>query len=53
MKLFGTVLSNTVVNTGEPNWLDIGNVVAPTPAGLPAGSFTSSLRQTRLGPVRE
>ena len=51
MKLFGTIVSNTFLNTGEPNWLDIGNVVTPTPAGLPAGSFSSTLRQTRLGAI--
>lgn len=49
MRIFGTIASNTFANTGEPNWLDIGNVVAVPPAGLPAGSFTSSLRQTRIG----
>ena len=51
MKLFGTIVSNTFLNTGEPNWLDIGNVVMPRPAGLPTGSFTSSLRQTRFGGI--
>ena len=49
MKLFGSIVSNTFLNTGEPNWLDLGNVVVPTPAGLPAGSFSSSLRQSRVG----
>ena len=44
IKLFGTVVSNTFLNTGEPNWLDLGNVVSPTPADLPAGSFSFTLR---------
>src|SRR5689334_24734680 len=25
VKIFGTVFSNTFLNTGEPNWLDIPN----------------------------
>src|SRR5262245_32946679 len=29
MKIFGTVLSNTFLNTGEPNWLDIPNIAFP------------------------
>ena len=51
MRLFGTVVSNTYMNTGEPNWLDVGNVVTPVPAGLPTGSFNSSLRQSRIGAI--
>ena len=53
MRLFGTIVSNTFLNSGEPNWLDLGgNVVKPGPAaGLPAGSFTSTLRQSRLGAI--
>ena len=49
MKIFGTIASNTFMNTGEPNWMDLGNVVAAVPAGLPPGSFSSSLRQSRIG----
>jgi len=49
LRLFGTVASNTFLNTGEPNWLDIPNIaLAPRP-GLRPGSFSSSLRQTRVG----
>ena len=53
MRLFGTIVSNTFLNSGEPNWLDLGgNVVKPgPPPGLPAGSFTSTLRQSRLGAI--
>jgi len=49
MRVFGTIVSNTFANTGEPNWLDIGNVVTVPPAGLPTGSFSSTLRQSRIG----
>ena len=51
MRVFGTIASNTFLNTGEPNWLDLGNVIAPVPAGLPSGSFSSSLRQSRIGAI--
>ena len=51
MRLSGTVASNTYLNTGEPNWLDLGNVIMPKPAGLPAGSFNSSLRQSQVGVI--
>lgn len=49
VKLFGTVLFSTHYNTGEANWLDLPNVVAPPVAGQPGGSFSASLRQTRIG----
>jgi len=53
LKLFGTVVANTFVNTGEPNWLDIPNIAnAKNPAFHP-GSFSSTLRQTRIGAVFE
>src|SRR5262245_39277434 len=53
MKIFGTVLSNTFLNTGEPNWLDIPNVANPYTPGIRAGSFSSTLRQTRIGAIFE
>jgi hypothetical protein len=53
LKLFGTVASNTFFNTGEPNWLDIPNIANPRLPILPPGSFSSSLRQTRVGAVFE
>src|SRR3954469_1794450 len=28
MKIFGSVISNTFWNSGEPNWLDIPNIAA-------------------------
>ena len=45
--LFGTILSNTAMNTGEANWLENPNIVA-VPNG-PTGSFVSTLKQTQLG----
>ena len=38
VRVFGTIVSNTFVNAGEPNWLDLGNVVLPRPAGMRSGS---------------
>ncbi len=53
VKIFGTIVSNTFINTGEVNWLENPNVVVPTLASLPAGSFSSTLRQSRIGAVVE
>lgn len=53
MKVFGNIVSNTFWNTGEPNWLDIPNIAAPYIAGVRAGSFSSSLRQSRVGAILE
>jgi hypothetical protein len=49
MKVFGTIVSNTFWNSGEPNWLDIPNIAGPNTPGTRSGSFSSSLRQTRIG----
>ena len=49
MKVFGTIVSNTFWNSGEPNWLDIPNIAGPNIPGTRSGSFSSSLRQTRVG----
>jgi hypothetical protein len=46
--LFGTIQSNVAANTGEANWLDNPNLV-PAPPPFDTGSFTASMRQTRLG----
>ncbi len=43
--LTGTILSNTVFNSGDANWLESPNLVG-TAAG---GSMTSTMRQSRLG----
>jgi hypothetical protein len=53
MKVFGSIVSNTFWNTGEPNWLDIPNIAAPYIAGVPSGSVSSSLRQSRIGAILE
>jgi hypothetical protein len=50
LRLFGTIVSNTFFNTREANWLDIPNIATPEASGgATAGSFSSSLRQTRIG----
>ena len=43
--LSGTIVSNTVVNSGDANWLESPNIVG-TASG---GSMTSTMRQSRLG----
>jgi hypothetical protein len=43
--LTGTIVSNTVYNTGDANWLESPNLVG-TASG---GSMTSTMRQSRLG----
>jgi hypothetical protein len=53
VKIFGTVFSNTFLNTGEPNWLDIPNIALPPLPALKPGSFSSSLRQSRVGAIFE
>jgi hypothetical protein len=49
VKIFGTVHANVFANSGTPNWLDIPNLVNPAPADGHAGTFSATLRQTRLG----
>lgn len=50
VKLFGMLVSNTFFNSGEAAWLENPILVPPAPTnGLPSGSFTSTLRQSRLG----
>lgn len=53
VKLFGTIVSSTFFNTGEANWLDIPNLVNAQPSKLPRGSFSSNLRQSRIGAIVE
>ncbi len=43
--LSGTIVSNTVMNSGDANWLESPNLVG-TASG---GSMTSTMRQSRLG----
>ena len=47
VKLTGSVVANTFFNSGEANWLENPNFVnAP---GATTGSFSSTLRQSRIG----
>ena len=49
VKVFGTVHMNAFANSGEANWLDNPNLVSPDPADGHTGTFSASLRQTRVG----
>jgi hypothetical protein len=49
LKVFGTIHTHMFANSGEPNWLDSPNIVQPAPPGGHTGSFSASLRQTRIG----
>jgi hypothetical protein len=49
VKIFGTMHANVFANSGTPNWLDIPNLVNPTPSDGHTGTFSATLRQTRLG----
>jgi len=49
VRLFGTLHASAFFNSGEANWLDNPNIVAPRPQNEPTGSFSMGLRQTRLG----
>ena len=49
IKVFGTILTNVFANSAAPNWLDAPNIVNVPPADGHQGSFSASLRQTRVG----
>jgi hypothetical protein len=49
IKVFGTVHMNAFANSGEANWLDNPNLVSPPPADGRTGTFSATLRQTRVG----
>ncbi|MBI2822328.1 MAG: hypothetical protein HYX74_08895 [Acidobacteria bacterium] len=49
LKIFGMIVSNTFYNTGEPAWIDSPDFVLPPRQGFAPGSFSSTLRQSRLG----
>jgi len=49
VKLFGTIVSQTAWNSGEPNWLDLPNIAGPRRTGEPSGTFISTMRQSRVG----
>jgi hypothetical protein len=49
VKVFGTIHTNAFANSAAANWLDAPNLVnAPPPDGH-NGSFSATLRQTRIG----
>lgn len=52
VKIFGAIVSNTFFNAGqggEADWIDHPTIVVAPTTGMPRGSFSSSMRQTRLG----
>jgi hypothetical protein len=49
LRVFGTIHTHLFANSGEPNWMDVPNIVQPPPPGGHTGSFSATLRQTRLG----
>ncbi len=50
VKLSGTVLANTVVNSAEVNWLENPNLAtAPPPGSTVGGSMSATVRQSRIG----
>ncbi|MBI4456939.1 MAG: hypothetical protein HY644_13735 [Acidobacteria bacterium] len=51
VKIFGTLVSNTFFNTGEASWIDNPDIVLPRKSSLPPGSFSSTLRQSRIGAI--
>ena len=50
VRISGTILTNTFVNSGEANWLENPNLVGEpsTPAGA-RGSMSATARQSRIG----
>ena len=51
VRLFGAILSNTFYNSGNANWLSAPNVVPAGSGQGSTGSFSSTLRQTRVGAI--
>ncbi len=49
VKLFGTIHTNAFANSAAANWLDSPNLVNAPPADGHNGSFSATLRQTRIG----
>ena len=49
IKVFGTIHTNAFANSATPNWMDSPNLVNLAPADGHAGSFSATLRQTRIG----
>lgn len=53
VRLFGTIHSHVFANSGNANWLDNPNLLNAAPADGHSGSFSTALRQTRLGLVAD
>jgi hypothetical protein len=51
VKIFATIVSNTFYNIGEASWIDDPDIVRASRPPLPSGSFSSSLRQSRVGAI--
>ena len=49
VKIFGTIHSSTFLNRGAANWLENPNVVAAGTGNEEERSFSSTLRQSRIG----
>lgn len=49
VRLFGAIVSNTVINSGVANWLENPNLVDAGEPAVEPGSFTSTLRQSQIG----
>jgi hypothetical protein len=49
VKVFGTIHTNAFMNSAAANWLDAPNLVNAPPGDGHDGSFSATLRQTRLG----
>lgn len=49
LRIFGTIHTHMFANSAEPNWLDVPNLIQPPPPDGRTGSFSASLRQTRIG----
>jgi hypothetical protein len=49
VKLFGTVHAQVFGNSATPNWMDLPNLVNADPADGHKGTFSATLRQSRIG----
>jgi hypothetical protein len=50
VRLFGAIVANTFVNSGDANWLENPNIVGNATAdGASSGSMSATVRQSRVG----
>jgi len=49
VRVFGTIHMHGFANSGEANWMDVPNLVQPRPGDGRTGTFSATIRQTRLG----